>query len=346
MKNYDLIVELGSSNTSIYKKDWGVVLKEPTLVAIESSKGKDEVIAVGEEAKKLIGKTNKNVDLVMPIVDGVVKNLSCARKMLEKFLTKVGEKNNFSRKNIIFSVPCGVNRKEQQDFKNLAYMLNAKNIELIPNVFFALAGMTIDNMTSPKIIVNMGGGVTDIAVISNCEIISGCTVAMGNRSLENKIIDEIINKYSIEISRKDAEDIKKEVSTLLPNDIIEYEVFGVDINTSETRAIKAHSQDFLNLFTEYYSSIVNAISAVIKSCSVEIRNDIVKGGILVCGGNATINGLERFLRGRLNLPIHIATDPKSATIIGINKVIKNPKLLNSIINNVIYWFLLLVVQLN
>ena len=196
--------------------------------------------------------------------------------------------------------------------------------------------MISENLTSPRLIVNMGGGITDIAVLAKNEIISGCTIAMGNNLIEERIANEILNKYNIEIAKNDAEEIKIEISTLLPNDIIEHEVVGVDTNTYETRMIRVHSQDFLDLFIEYYSVIVEGVKAIIKSCSIEVRDDLLRNGVYVCGGNASINGLERFLRGRLNLPIHISADPKLTTVNGILKLLNNPKLLNIIIKNVIY----------
>ena len=336
MREYNIAIEVGSSNTIIYKQGMGVVLKEPSILAVECYKGKEEVVAVGNKAKQMIGKTSKNIDIVSPICEGVIKNITCAKKMLEGFLEKIDDKKLFSRKYLVFCVPCGITKAEQEMYRNLGYMLNANSVELVPSVFFALTGMISENLTSPRLIVNMGGGITDIAVLAKNEIISGCTIAMGNNLIEERIANEILNKYNIEIAKNDAEEIKIEISTLLPNDIIEHEVVGVDTNTYETRMIRVHSQDFLDLFIEYYSVIVEGVKAIIKSCSIEVRDDLLRNGVYVCGGNASINGLERFLRGRLNLPIHISADPKLTTVNGILKLLNNPKLLNIIIKNVIY----------
>lgn len=336
MKEYNIAIEVGSSNTIIYRQGLGVVLKEPSLVAIECYKGKENVVAVGNDAKHLMGKTAKNVDIVSPIAEGVIKNISCARKMLEGFLNKIDDKRFFARKHLVFCVPCGINKSEQETYKNLGYMLNANSVALVPSVYFALAGMVAENSISPKLVVNMGGGTTDIAVIAKNEIISGCTISMGNDSIDEKVKNEILQKYGIEISKNDAEEAKFEVSTLLPNDIIEHEIVGVDVNTYETRMIRVHSQDFLELFTEYYAVIVDGVKAVIKACPIEVRDDLLRSGIYVCGGNAVINGLERFLRGRLSYPIHISTDPKLTTVNGISILLRNPKMLNEIIKNVIY----------
>ena len=336
MREYNIAIDVGSTNTIIYKQGQGIVLKEPSVLAVECFKGNEKMVAVGHKAKSLIGKTAKNIDVVRPIQEGSIVNITCAKKMLEGFFEKIDDKKLLARKYIVFSVPCGLTKAEQEDYKNLGYLLNANSVALVPSVFFALAGMVSDNLTAPRLIVNMGGGVTDIAVIAKNEIVSGCTIAMGNLQIENEIMEYVLKNFNIEMSAKDAEEVKYELSTLLPNDIIDCEVVGVDVNTCETRAIKLCSQDFLDIFIKYYSVIVDGIKAIIKSCSLEIKDDLLNNGICVCGGNATINGLERFLRGRLNMPIHISSEPNLTIVNGITRLLKNSRQLNEIINNVIY----------
>lgn len=330
--NYNIAVEMGTSNTVLYKLGVGVVLKEPTIVAVQKVGKKKVFKAAGCDAYNLIGKT-KNIEFINPIKNGIIVNFEFAKTLMMEFLKKIQNKKFFNKTNIVFLIPCGLSDAEKRQFKNLAYSLDANNVELLPSIFAGLFKMKEVNLIDkPKLALSIGGGITDIAIISD-SIISGITLNIGGIAIEKLIKDFVLENHNIEIIDKTAKEIEKEIGTLLPNDMITIKSWGVNISTKEINTFNISSQELFPIFFNIYSKIADAIEMILKASDNETIAQIKDNGLYVFGGCANITGLERFLRNRLNLPVVIDDDCEFTSIIGAGKLLANPENLKLILKN-------------
>lgn len=329
MALFNLGIELGTSNTVIYMAGLGVVLKEPSCIAVETVNNKRVVKCVGNEAKKLIGKTNNSVEVIFPISEGVVHNFQLARLMLKEFLKKVAPTGLFRRKNkIVFIHSCGLTYEEKSLLRDLAYSLNIVTIAFIPAGVCALIGMEVEeNDHNSHMIVNIGGGVTDICIINNNHIIRGATINVGGNQIDAHIYDYVKSQYQLELGQNTIETIKNSIGSLLINDISSINVVGMEIDTKRRREIQLFSQDILPILEGAFGKIGEACESIISMCSSEVLKDINQYGIYVCGGVSNITGVDKYMSKMLNLPVYVDTDPDSSVIMGMGNLLNNQNLL-------------------
>lgn len=333
MSIFNLAIEIGSSNTVIYKEGMGIVLKEPSLLLTEKFGKRKFIKDVGISAVKTYNKHLENFELVSPIAEGVVNDRNLARIMLQEFLKKINEKKLFNSNKIIFCIPCGLSNEIKTEFKNLAYSLNATKIELIPSVIFANIFMNPKcNDNKAKVVVVMGGGLTDIAIIANNKILVGGSTKIGGISVDKEIKQYVLNTYNLDISLTTAEEVKKEIGTLLPNDISKLTISGVSLVSNEIEELTLTSQEIRPILESNISKIVDILNNLLTNASIEIKKDVLETGINVCGGFSQITGVDRILKSRLNLNINMSYEPENAVIYGAKNAIGNDILLQDILD--------------
>lgn len=332
MATFNLAVDLGSVNTVIYVAGLGVALKEPSCIAIETINNKRVVKCVGSEAKKLIGKTNNSIEVVFPIVEGVIHNFQLAKLMLKEFLKKVAPTGfGKPRRRVVFIHSCGLTKEEKNKIRDLAYALNITSIALIPAGVCALIGMEVEeNDPNSHIVVNVGGGVTDISIINNNHIIRGATINVGGLQIDANIGDYIKNTHQIVLGQNSLETVKNSVGSLLNNDVSAINVVGLEIDTGRRKEIRIYAQDVLPIIAGAFNKIAEACEALLNMCSSEVLSDINTYGIYVCGGVANITGVDKYLSKLLNLPVYTDVDPDSSVILGAGNLLNNQSLLANI----------------
>lgn len=326
-----LAIDFGSQNTSIYKKQVGLVLKEPTLVATTEHLDTYKIIEFGQNAKKMLGKTNNDVNIVSPVFAGLITNLSLAEELLSYFLQKVLFSNE--KFDIVFTVPCGLTDEEILNYKNLGLKLGAGKVHLVPSVLTALLGSNINiDKASGILSLNLGAGTIDMAICSLSSILKGYSLGFGG----NKI-DEAIKLYAeqfldMQISNQVAEKLKIEAGSLFLHDLTNCEFSGVDINTKSPKTEVLGASQLRDTLEFYFQKVYMAIKVLINSSSPDIVSDLSINGIIVTGALANLTGLENYLVKNLNLPILISEECENAVILGAGKLIADNRYLKKVID--------------
>ncbi len=332
MLTFNYAIKLGSTNTVIIKAGEGVLLLEPSVVAIANDK-KSSIYAVGSEANKIVGKTDSDLTFVEPIKDGVIVNKALATAMLKKFLAQINCKNTFRKNNVLLLVPSSLTAQEKNEYLNVAYSVGFAYAQIMPSVLSAMVAMDVEELDMRShLFCGLSGGVSDINVISHGTIINGCTVDLGGKVLDCAIKRYIADNYNTDVRLGVAEQVKCELATLLPNDVLDYTVVGVTNDTKQHVQVTLTSQELRPLFMDFFTRVCNAIEGLLNSCSPEAVTDINKRGLYVYGALGGITGIERFMRSRLNIPVYVDVEPDNTLINGTTILLNNPQLLNNLID--------------
>ena len=324
-------IDFGSTNTSIYKKHTGIVLKEPTMLAISESMGEMKIVDFGLNAKKMLGKTNEDIEFVSPILNGTIYDMRLAESLLAYFINKILYNNE--KFEIVFSVPCGLNEEEILNFKNLGLKLGASKVSLVPSVLMALLGANINiDKASGYLSLNLGGGTIDMAICSLNQIIKGFSLYFGGNKIDEAIKLYVNQFMDMQISNLTSEKLKTEVGSLFYNDLTNTEFSGVDINTKSPKTEVIGAEQLRDTLEFYFQKVYMAIKVLINSATPDIVSDLSINGIIVTGGLANLTGLENYLSKNLNLPVLISENADNAVVLGLGKLIADEKYLNKIIN--------------
>lgn len=328
---YNYAIELGGANTTIFAREQGFVLKEPTLVAVETSTEGYKVKAVGEEAKKLVWKTLDEVEVFNPIANGVIENFEYTFIMLSTFLKKIKYKKS---SNILVLIPCGLSAEEKKKYYSLFDKLGFNEISLIPAVLCSLLGCNV-NILSPKasMIVDIGGATTDIAVVNLGSILKGVTLGIGGRAMDIALANSLaMAKDGILIGLPTAERVKSEIGSLYKNDTLNMEVMGLDgaSNMPKTKIISC--KDIRHVFEAFLEEIVRTVNVTINTLPPEISADIIKNGVIFTGGVSKITGLDDFLKRNLTYNFTISDDAENVAILGAGKLISDDALLKKVLS--------------
>ena len=321
MSKIHLVVELGSSNTYIYKVGNGLVLAEPSLVA--NKYGTKEIFAVGNEAKKLIGKTNEAITVVSPIKNGVVQNKKMAQNMFLEFYKKVvPNRSVFDVVDVVLCLSNGLTDNQVEDFKEVIYFTGVGNVNVVMSSIASIvgAGVNIDK-PSAYISLNIGGGTTDFAVVSLNDIVTGFSLNFGGEDIDECIKQHIYNTKELEISKLTAEKLKNECVSLYENDMSNMEVSGIDIVTKRPRTEVIMSNEIRIAIIRFFDDICMGLEHLINMCSPEIASDITPNGIILTGGVAKLVGIEDYITKKLSIPCFTPEDPELATVLGGAKLI-------------------------
>jgi len=330
-----LIINMGSSTTTIYREGEGVVLKEASLVALTGA-GRDQTIkAIGNRAKRMIGRTSSDVQIVSPIFEGVISDTDLASSMLKYFIEKIYGTGVFRPKICaLMCVPLGIGVAEKKAFEKVCYNAKILDVELVPNVFCAAVGLDLKvNTPRAVMVVGIGATTTNIAVLSLNSVVSGVCVCVGGKNIDRAIENEIKDKLKMEIGEDMAERIKKEVGSLYKNNTLSIEVEGVDVDTRGVRKETIYSKNIYDILKYYYDKILEGVNVVLSSCPPDVISDVKNDSIYFYGGSSQITGLDYYIKNNLHMNLDITDASEDCEIIGAKKLMENPKQLENIIRN-------------
>jgi len=329
-----IAVKLGSTMTTIFKQGEGLVLKEPSCIAVSSSGRDREIKAVGNLAKRMQGRTTGSVSVVYPINNGVVTDTELASSLLKIYLKRISPRKFFKPQiRAILCTPLGLSIKERKAFEKVCYSAGIADVVMIPGILCSALGDDIDiSGSSAKMLVGIGGGTTNIAVTMNNSIVSGINLGIGGTLFVKAIERHIAEKFNVKLSELSAEKIKLEVMSLLPNDGAYLEVQGINQVTNETELLTISSRDVYPVAEEYFGKIAEAIASVISSLPPDLIADINREGIYFFGSNSAINGIVKFFYKKLGMKI-IVSETFKTDIHGAAKLLDNDQLLRNILKN-------------
>ena len=329
-----LAIDMGNSYISIFKKNCGIVLKEPNLIAVSGSNSNYKIIAFGNDAKKLQGKTAENVVIFTPISEGEVKSKEYLSAILKHFLEKLNI-SKFSTIKAVVTIPCGITNEAKEAYKKACFMAGIDEVNLLPSVIAGAIGSG-KNIKGEEttFVVSFGGGVTDVAVINLNSILKGGTLAVGGRALDVAIASSIAEKNKILVGVASAEKIKEEIGSLFENDTLNIEISGNNLSSKMPENVIVFSKDIRNKITDYIDNCLKLIETTLNLCPPEISSDISQNGILLIGGGAKLVGLCEYISKSINMPCTISDSPENATILGAGKLLSDEQNLKMILNNI------------
>lgn len=331
MFSNDLGIDLGTASTLVYAKGRGIVCNEPSVVAIDKSSKR--VLAVGMEAKRMLGRTPGDIVAIRPMKDGVIADFDATEQMLRYFIQKVHNRKTFLRPRIIIGVPSGITQVEQRAVRDSAEQAGAREVYLIEEPMAAAIGAGLP-ITEPSgnMVVDIGGGTTDVAVISLAGIVYSKTVKTGGDKMDEAIINYIKRKYNLLIGERTAEHIKMTIGSAYKTDeeAKTMEVRGRDLVSGIPKTLIIDDDEVREALMEQVLTIVNTIKVTLENTPPELAADIVEKGIVLAGGGALLKGIDVLIREETSLPIVIAEDPLSAVVMGTGKALDELNLLRRV----------------
>jgi len=318
----DIGIDLGTANTLVYLKDHGVVLREPSIVAVKA--GTTQVLAVGEEAKRMLGRTPGNITAIRPLKDGVIADFEITEAMLRHFITKAHGTRRLIRPRVVIAIPSGITEVEKRAVKDSALHAGAREVYLIEEPMAAAIGVGLP-VTDPaaNMIVDIGGGTTEVAIISLAGIVFSRSVRVAGDELDEAIVNYIKRSYNILIGERTAEDIKLQIGSAFPLEKeLTMNVKGRDLVAGLPKTITITSQEIREALLEPISTIVDAVRITLERCLPELSADLVDHGVVLAGGGALLRGLDQLIAQETGLPVHVAEDPLSAVVEGTGRALQ------------------------
>lgn len=332
MFSNDLAIDLGTANTLVYARGKGIVCDEPSVVVVR--KDNKKTLAVGIDAKKMLGKTPANIMSIRPLKDGVIADYDATGEMLKYFIKKVHNRKNFLSPRVIIGVPSGITQVEQRAVKDAAQASGAREVYLIEEPMAAAVGVGLPvGEPSGNMIVDIGGGTTDIAVISLDGIVYSKAVRVGGDKMDESLIAYIKRKYSLMIGDRTAEQIKIEIGSACEtdhNNPITMEIKGRDLISGIPKTVMVSDAEIRDALHEPVNAILDAIRLTLENTPPELSADILDRGIVLAGGGALLRGLDRLIREETGVPVIVADDPLTAVARGVGKMLDELELLRKI----------------
>ncbi len=320
----DLAIDLGTANTLVYVRGIGIVLDEPSVVAVRrNGRGGNKVLAVGQEAKMMLGRTPGHIEAIRPMKDGVIADFEVAEAMLRYFIKKANNRRTLIRPRVIVCVPSGITQVEKRAVRESAESAGAREVFLIEEPMAAAigAGLPITEPTS-NMVVDIGGGTTEVAVISLAGIVYSKSVRVGGDKMDEAILQYIKNKYNLLIGERSAELIKTTVGNAYRDEKAEHmQIKGRDLATGIPKIIGIDSDEVRQAIIEQIKTIVETVKSALEQTPPELAADIVDNGIVLSGGVALLKGLDSLLREETGLPITITEDPLTTVVLGSGKAL-------------------------
>ena len=314
-------IDLGTANVLVYIKGKGIVLNEPSVVAI--NKDTDEILAVGEDARQMLGRTPSNIIAVRPLRDGVVSDYDITERMLKYFIKKTCGSGRFFKPKIMICVPSGVTDVEKRAVREAAQQAGGKDVNLMEEPVAAAIGAGID-ISKPDgvMVIDIGGGTTDIAVISLGGIVASTSVKMAGDKFDEAIIKYMRKEHKLYIGERTAEELKVTIGTAFPRDeVITKECRGRDLVTGLPKSVDVTSDEMMSALDEAMQTITEAVHNVLERTPPELAADISNSGIVLTGGGALLYGIDKRIEDRTGIKVIIAEDPKSCVAIGTGKAL-------------------------
>ncbi|MGE5126549.1 MAG: rod shape-determining protein [Betaproteobacteria bacterium] len=326
----DLAIDLGTANTLVYAKGKGIVVSEPSIVAVNRVTGKVE--AVGRDAKEMLGRTPGNIVAIRPMKDGVIADFEITEKMLSHFIHRAHNRSTLVRPRIVIGIPSEVTQVEKRAVKDSALKAKASEVYLVDQAMAAAIGAGLP-ITEPSgnMVVDIGGGTTDIAVISLAGIVYSKSVRVAGNEMDEALIQYIKKKYNLLIGERTAEQVKFEIGSAFPLDEpMTMEIKGRDLIEGIPKTLTVTDAEIREALQEPVSIIVNAVRVALERTPPELSADIVDRGIVLTGGGSLLKNLDRLLREETGLPVSVAEDPLSSVVLGTGKMLSDFDLLRKI----------------
>jgi len=329
----DLAIDLGTANTVVFAKGKGIVSSEPSVVAVtRDSRGVDKVRAVGQEAKDMLGRTPGNIVAIRPMKDGVIADFDITEAMLRYFINKAHDRKRLIRPRIVIAVPSGITEVEKRAVRESAMSAGAREVYLIEESMAAAIGAGLP-VTEPSgnMIIDIGGGTTEVAVISLSGVVYANSTRVGGDKVDDAIISYVKRKYNLLIGERTAELIKIKIGTAYPDDeILTMEIKGRDLIEGIPKTITITDEEVREALSDTMDIIMNAVRVALEKTPPELSADIVDKGIVVTGGGALLKNLDVRMKNETGLPIFLAEDPLSSAVLGTGKMLEDIPLLKRI----------------
>ena len=326
----DLAIDLGTANTLVYAKGKGIVVNEPSMVAINQTNG--EVLAVGKEAKEMLGRTPGNIVAIRPMKDGVIADFKVAERMLNYFILKAHDRKLLVHPRIVIGVPSEITQVEKRAVIDSARRAKASEVYLVEQALAAAIGAGLP-VTEPSgnMVVDIGGGTTDVAVISLSGIVYSRSVRMAGNEMDNAIMQYLKRKYSLLIGERTAEAIKIQIGSAFPLDTpLTMEIKGRNLIEGVPKTLTVDDSEIREALAESVAPIMNAIRVALEQMPPELSADISDHGIVLTGGGAMLKNLDQRIREETGLPVSIAEDPLASVVLGTGKMLTDFELLRKV----------------
>ncbi|WP_270983183.1 rod shape-determining protein [Campylobacter helveticus] len=332
----DMGIDLGTANTLVLVKDKGIVINEPSVVAVECERygSKTKILAVGKEAKEMVGKTPGNIEAIRPMKDGVIADFDMTEKMIRYFIEKTHRRKSFLRPRIIISVPYGLTQVERKAVRESALSAGAREVFLIEEPMAAAIGANLP-IQEPKgnLVVDIGGGTTEIGVISLGGLVISKSIRTAGDKLDMSIVNYVKEKYNLVIGERTGEEVKITIGSAvqLPKEL-SMVVKGRDQISGLLSRIELTSEDVREAMKEHLKEIADALKMVLEMMPPDLASDIVENGVVLTGGGALIRGLDKYLSELVRLPVYVADEPLLAVARGTGKALEEISLLHQLTN--------------
>jgi rod shape-determining protein MreB len=329
----DMAIDLGTANTLVVLKGKGVVLNEPSVVAIINEMGKKTVLAVGDEAKTMLGRTPGNIQAIRPLKDGVIADFIVTEEMIKHFIKKVHIKNTFANPRILICVPTGSTPVERKAIQDSALAAGARRVQLIEEPIAAAigAGLPISEATG-SMIVDVGGGTTEIAVMSLGGVVFSTSLRVAGDAMDGAIISYMRKKFNLLIGESTAEKIKKEIGTAIPTSNNIFLMKGRDIRTGTPKEISLTEEDACEALMPILSQMLSAIKEALENTPPELSADLVDMGLVLTGGGALLKNIDKLISKDTGLPVTIADNPLECVALGTGKALENEELFSTMLS--------------
>jgi rod shape-determining protein MreB len=326
----DLAIDLGTANTLVYVKGQEIVLREPSVVAIHNHT--KQVLAVGSEAKQMLGRAPNNIVAIRPMKDGVIANFEVTEEMIRHFIQKVHNRKSLISPRVVIAVPSGITQVEKRAVRDSATSAGAREVFLIEEPMAAAVGVDLPvRQPTGNMIIDIGGGTTEVAIISMSGIVYSKSIRIAGDEMDEAIINYIKRKYNLLIGERTAEDIKINIGSAYPLEKrMTMEVKGRDLVAGIPKTLVVSDDEIRESLAETFTAIVEAVKIALERTPPELAADIVDKGVVIAGGGSLIKGLDTLLKETTGLPITLAEDPLVAVAMGTGKVLDDPDLLRKV----------------
>ncbi len=330
MFSNDMGMDLGTSSTLVYVKGRGIVLCEPSVVAIR--KGSSGVLAVGEEAKRMLGRTPGNIVAIMPMRDGVIADFEITEGMVRYFINKVHDRRILVRPRMVISIPSGITEVEKRAVRESAEKAGAREVYMVEEPMAAAIGVGLPiEEPAGNMIIDIGGGTTEMAVISLAGIVFSKSIRIGGNEMDAAITDYLKKTYNLMIGERTAEEIKIKIGSAYPlEEELKMEVRGRDLIAGLPKMITITSEEVREALSETVKEIVDTARMTLERTPPELSSDLIERGIVLAGGGALLRGIDKIIAEETGLPVHIAEDPITAVALGTGKVLEEIKYLKRV----------------
>ena len=329
----DMAIDLGTANTLVVLKGKGVVLNEPSVVAVVDEKGKKSVIAVGDEAKTMLGRTPGNIQAIRPLKNGVIADFIVTEEMIKHFIKKVHNKKSFANPRILICVPTGSTPVERKAIQDSALAAGARRVQLIEEPIAAAIGANLPiQEATGSMVVDIGGGTTEIAVMSLGGVVYSNSMRIAGDSMDQALIHYMRKKFNLLIGDASAEKLKKEIGTAVATSNNTYQVKGRDIRSGTPKEISLREEDTAEALSQTLSQIMAGIKDALENTPPELSADLVDMGLTLTGGGALLKNMDKFIAKETGLPVQIADDPLACVAIGTGKALEQEEIFSTILS--------------